>query len=163
MRSNDGMVMKLFSAQRYDPKQVSQSLVWCAEPHKKFFRAIQSQTVGYSKHNFGTPHRLPFRIRLPGGMKIQKSLCLHVWSLRMRSSDGMAMKLFSAQRYDPKHVSQSLVWCAESHKKVFRAIQSQTVGYSKHNFWDTSETSLQNQVARGYENTKIAMFARLVA
>ena len=70
---------------------------------------------------------------------------------------------FSAQRYDPKQVSQSWVWCAESHKNFFRAIQSQTVGYSKHNFWVTSETSLQNQVARGYENPKIATFARFVA
>ena len=70
----------------------------------------------------------------------------------MRSKHGMVMKLFSAQRYDLKQVSQSLVWCAEPHKKFFRAIQSQPVGYSKHNFWVTSETSLQNQVARGYEN-----------
>ena len=65
--------------------------------------------------------------------------------------------------YDPRQVFESLVWCAEPHKNFFRAIQSQTVGYSKHNFWDTSETSLQNQFTRGYENAKIAMFARLVA
>ena len=95
-------------------------------------------------------------------MKIQKSVCLHVWWLRMRSKYDMVMKLFSAQRYDLKQASESLVWCAEP-PNFFHAIQSQTVGYSEHNFWDTSETSLQNQVARGYENPKIAIFARLVA
>ena len=132
--------------------------------HRKVFRDISIQNF-ISKASFFAYFCTfsDFRIRLPGGMKIQKSLRLHVLSLRMRSNDGMVMKLFSAQRYDPKQVSQSLVWCAEPHKKFFRAIQSQTVGYSKHNFWDTSETSLQNQVARGYENPKIAMFARLVA
>ena len=81
----------------------------------------------------------------------------------MRSKHGMVMKLFSAQKYDPRQVSDSLVWRSEPHKTFFRAIQSQTVGYSKHNFWDTSETSLQNQVSKGYENPKITMFARLVA
>ena len=70
----------------------------------------------------------------------------------MRSNDGMVMKLFSAQRYDPKQVSESLVWCAEPHKKFFRATQSQTVDYSKHNFWDTSETLLENRVAKCPKN-----------
>ena len=65
--------------------------------------------------------------------------------------------------YDPKQVSESLVLCAEPHKKFSRPIQSQTVGCVKHNFWDTSETFLQNRVAKGYEISKIARFARLVA
>ena len=91
-------------------------------------------------------------------MKIQKSLCLHVWWLRMRSKYGMVTKLFSAQRYDPRQVSQNLVRCAEPHKKFSRHPQSHTVECVKHNFWDTSETLLQNGVARGYENSKIAMF-----
>ena len=81
----------------------------------------------------------------------------------MRSKHGMVTKIFSAQRYDPKQVSESLVSCAEPHKKFSRSIQSQTVGCVKHNFSDTSETFLQNRVAKGYENSKIAKFARLVA
>ena len=81
----------------------------------------------------------------------------------MRSKHGMVTKLFSAQRYDPREVSESLVLCAEPHKKFSRSTQSQTVGCVKHKFWDTSETLLQNRVAKGYENSKIAMFARLVA
>ena len=104
-----------------------------------------------------------FKIGLPRGMKTQKSLSLHVWWLRMRSKHGMVTKLFSAQRYDPKQVSESLVLCAEPLKKFSWPIQSQTVGCVKHNFWDTSETFLQNQVAKGYEISKIAKFARLVA
>ena len=70
---------------------------------------------------------------------------------------------FSAQRYDPRQVSQNLVRCAEPHKNFSRSIQSQTVGCVKHNFWDTSETFLRNRVAKEYENSKIAKFARLVA
>ena len=81
----------------------------------------------------------------------------------MRSKHGMVTKLFSAQRYDPKQVSESLVLCAEPHKKFSRPIQSQAVGCVKHNFWDTSETFLQNRVAKRYEISKIAKFARLVA
>ena len=104
-----------------------------------------------------------FKTGLPRGMKTQKSLSLHVWWLRMRSKHGMVTKLFSAQRYDPRQVSQNLVWCADPHKKFSRHPQSHTVECVKHNFWDTSETLLQNRVARGYENSKIAMFARLVA
>ena len=104
-----------------------------------------------------------FNTGLPRGMKSQKSLGLHVWWLRMRSKHGMVTKLFSAQRYDPKQVSESLVLCAEPHKKFSRPIQSQTVGCVKHNFSDTSETFLQNRVAKRYENSKIAKFARLVA
>ena len=104
-----------------------------------------------------------FNTGLPRGMKSQKSLGLHVWWLRMRSKHGMVTKLFSAQRYDPKQVSESLVLCAEPHKKFSRPIQSQTVGCVKHNFWDTSETLLQNRVGEGYGNSKTAMFARLVA
>ena len=50
--------------------------------------------------------------------------------------------------YDPRQVSESLVWCAEPHKKFIRATQSQIVDYSKHNFWNTSETFLQNRVAK---------------
>ena len=104
-----------------------------------------------------------FKIGLPKGMKTHKSLSLHVWWLRMRSKHGMVTKLFSAQRYDPRQVSESLVWCAEPHKKFSRLIQSQTVGCVKHNFWNNSETFLQNRVAKGYEISKFAMFARLVA
>ena len=103
-----------------------------------------------------------FKIGLLRGMKTHKSLSLHVWWLRMRSKHGMVTKLFSAQRYDPRQVSESLVWCAEPHKKFSRLIQSQTVACVKHNFWNTSETFLQNRVAKGYEISKFAMFARLV-
>ena len=80
----------------------------------------------------------------------------------MRSKHGMVTKLFSAQRYDPRQLSESLVLCAEPHK-IFRPIQSQTVGCVKHNFWDTSETFLQNRVAKGYEISKITSFAQFVA
>ena len=104
-----------------------------------------------------------FKTRLPRGMKLQKSLCLHVWSLRMRSRYGMVTKLFSAQRYDPRQVSQNLVRCAEPHKKFSRHPQSHTVECVKHNFWDTSETLLQNRVGKGYGNSKNAMFALLMA
>ena len=130
---------------------------------KVFFAPFKVKQLGTQNTIFGSPHRLPFRIRLPGGMKIQKSLRLHVLSLRMRSNDGMVMKLFSAQRYDPRQVSQNLVRCAEPHKKFSRHPQSHTVECVKQNFWDTSETLLQNRVAKGYENSKIAMFARFVA
>ena len=41
MRSKYGMVTKLFSVQRYDPRQVSESLVWCAKPHKEFSRPLK--------------------------------------------------------------------------------------------------------------------------
>ena len=132
--------------------------------HRKIFRDISIENF-ISKSSFLT-HFEAFsnlRIGLPGSMKIQKSLCLHVWWLRMRSKYGMVTKLFSAQRYDPRQVFESLVWCAEPHKKFSRHPQSHTVECVKHNFWDTSETLLQNRVARGYENSKIAMFARLVA
>ena len=81
----------------------------------------------------------------------------------MRSKHGMVTKLFSAQRYDPRQVSESLVWYAEPHKKFSRPTQSHTVECVIHTFGDTSETLLQNRVAKGYENSKIAMFARLVA
>ena len=43
MRSKHGVVTKLFLAQKYDPRQVVESLVWCAEPHKNFSRPTQSQ------------------------------------------------------------------------------------------------------------------------
>ena len=132
--------------------------------HRKIFRGISIENFisipSFFTH-FGAFSN--FRIGLPGGMKIQKSLCLHVWSLRMRSKYGMVTKLFSAQRYDPRQVSQNLVRCAEPHKKFSRHPQSHTVECVKHNFWDTSETLLQNRVAKGYENSKIAMFAHLVA
>ena len=36
-------------AQKHSNKK---SVATGSEPHKKFFHAIQSQTVGYSKHNF---------------------------------------------------------------------------------------------------------------
>ena len=131
---------------------------------RKIFRDISIENF-ISKPSFFTYFGAfsNFRIGLPGSMKIQKLLCLHVWWLRMRSKHGMITKLFSAQRYDPRHVSESLVWCAEAHKKFSRPPQSQTVRCVKHNFGDTSETLLQNRVAKGYENSKIAMFARLVA
>ena len=75
----------------------------------------------------------------------------------MRSKYGMVTNFFSsAQKYDSKKVFKSLVWCAETHNRFSRAPQSQTVGCVKHNFWDTSETLLQNQVGKGYENSKIA-------
>ena len=70
----------------------------------------------------------------------------------MRSKYGMVTKLFSAQRYDPRQVLKSLVWCAEPHRKFSRPVQSQTVECVKQNFWDTSETLLQNRVTKGYEN-----------
>ena len=132
--------------------------------HRKVFRDISIKNF-ISKASFFAYFCTfsDFRIRLPGGMKIQKSLCLHVWSLRMRFKYGMVTKFFSAQRYDPRQVSQNLVRCAEPHKKFSRHPQSHTVECVKHNFWDTSETLLQNRVAKGYENSKIAMFARLVA
>ena len=41
MRSEHGMVTKVFSAQMYDPRQVSESLVWYAEPHKKFIGPLK--------------------------------------------------------------------------------------------------------------------------
>ena len=78
----------------------------------------------------------------------------------MRSKYGMVTKLFSAQRYDPRQVLQNLVRCAEPHKNFSQPTQTQTVGYVKHSFCDTF---LQNRVAREYENSKITMFARLVA
>ena len=131
--------------------------------HRKIFRCISIENF-ISIPSFFTLFGAfsNFRIGLPGGMKIQKLLCLHVWSLRMRSRYGMVTKPFSAQRYDPRQVSQNLVWCAEPHKKFSRHPQSHTVECVKHNFWDTSETLLQNRVAKGYENSKIAMFARFV-
>ena len=96
--------------------------------HRKIFRGISIESFisipSFFTH-FGAFSN--FRIWLPGSMKIQKSLCLHVWSLRIRSNDGMVMKLFSAQRYDPKQVSQSLVWCVEPHKIFSR--------HSKSNSW----------------------------
>ena len=81
----------------------------------------------------------------------------------MRYKYGMVTKRFSVQRYDPRQVSQNLVWCAEPHKKFSRLIQSQTVGCVKHNIWNTLEAFHQNRVAKGYEISKFAMFARLVA
>ena len=81
----------------------------------------------------------------------------------MRSKYYIVTKPFSAQRYDPRQVFESLVWCAKPHRKFSRPTQSQTGGCVKHNFWDTSETLLQNRVGEGYENSKIAMFTRLVA
>ena len=81
----------------------------------------------------------------------------------MRSKYGMVTKLFFAQRYDPRQELESLVWCAKPHRKFSRLTQSQTGGCVKHNFWDTSETPLQNRVGEGYGNSTIAMFARLVA
>ena len=44
--------MKLFSAQMYDPKQVFESSVWCAESQQKLSRPTQSQPVGCVKQNF---------------------------------------------------------------------------------------------------------------
>ena len=131
--------------------------------HRKIFRGISIEnfiSIASFFTHFGAFSN--FRIGLPGSMKIQKSLCLHVLWLRMRSKHGMVTKLFSTQRYDPRQVSQNLVWCAESHKKFFRHPQSHTVECVKHNFWDTSKTLLQSRVAKGYENSKIAMFARFV-
>ena len=128
--------------------------------HRKIFRGISIQNF-ISKPSFFI-HFGAFSNGLPKGMKIQKSLCLHVWWLRIRSKYGMVTKFFSAQSYDPRQVLKSLVWCAEPHKKFSRSTQSQTVGCVKHNFWGTSETLLQNRVAKGYENSKIAMFARFV-
>ena len=92
--------------------------------HRKVFRDISIKNF-ISKASFFAYFCTfsDFRIRLPGGMKIQKSLRLHVWSLRMRSNDGMVIKNFSAQRYDPKQVSESLGLCAEPHKKFSRATQ----------------------------------------
>ena len=103
--------------------------------HRKIFRGISIENF-ISIPSFFTHFDAfsNFRIGLPGGMKIQKSLCLHVWSLRMRSKHGMVTKLFSAQRYDPRQVSQNFVWCAEPHKKFSRRPQSHTVECVKHNF-----------------------------
>ena len=61
----------------------------------------------------------------------------------MRSKYGMVTKFFSAQKYDPRQVLESLVWCAKPHRKFSRSTQSQTCGCVKHNFWDTSETPHQ--------------------
>ena len=131
--------------------------------HRKLFIRISIENF-FSKPSFFTHFGAfsNFRIGLPGSMKIQKLLCLHVWWPRMRSKHGMVTKLFSAQRYDPRQVSQSLVWCAKPHQRFPRHPQSHTVECVKHNFWDTSETLLQNRLARGDENSKIGMFARLV-
>ena len=81
-------------------------------------------------------------------MKIQKSLCLHVWWLRIRSKYSMVTKFFSAQRYDPRQVPKNLVCCAKPHKKLSRPPQSHTVECVKHNFhtpWqpDSEEQSLK--------------------
>ena len=66
----------------------------------------------------------------------------------MRSKYGMVTKFFPAQMYDPEQVFESLVWCAESQQKLSRPTQSQTVGCVTHNFWNTSETFLQNRVPK---------------
>ena len=81
----------------------------------------------------------------------------------MRSKNGMVTKIFSVQRYDPTQVYESLVWYTEPHKIFSRSSLSHTVECVIHNFWDSSDTLLPNRVAREYENSKIAMFARLVA
>ena len=80
----------------------------------------------------------------------------------MCSKCGTATKLLSAQMYDTRQVFESLVCCVEPHKQFSRPPQSHTVECVIHNFWDTTETFLQNRVAKGNENSKIAMFARLV-
>ena len=131
--------------------------------HRKIFRDISIENF-ISKPSFFTHFGAfsNFKTGLPRGMKTQKSLSLHVWWLRMRSKHGMVTKLFSAQRYDPRQVSQNLVRCAEPHKKFSRTTQTHTVRCVKHNFWDTSKTFLQNRVAKGYETSKITMFARFV-
>ena len=110
--------------------------------HRKVFRDISIKNF-ISKASFFAYFCTfsDFRIRLPGGMKIQKSLRLHVLSLRMRSNDGMVMKLFSAQRYDPKQVSQSLVWCADPHKKFFAPFKVRQLG--------TQNTIFGNLILKG--------------
>ena len=66
----------------------------------------------------------------------------------MRSKYGMVAKLFSAQRYDPRKVFESLAWCAKLYKKFSRPPKSYTVDCVIHTFGDTSETLLQNRVAK---------------
>ena len=75
MRSKHGMVAKLFSAQRYDPRQVSQNLVWCAEPHKKFSRHPQSHTVECVKHNFWQPDSEGESLKCPRNCVLRTRMC----------------------------------------------------------------------------------------
>ena len=93
---------------------------------KIFFAPFKVKQLGTQKAIFGTPQRLPFRIRLPEGMKIQKSLCLHVWSLRMRSNDGMVMKFFLRKGMIPNKYRKA-EFGVRNLTIFFRAIQSQTV------------------------------------
>ena len=41
MRFKHGIITKRFSAQMYDPRQVSESLVWCVEPHKDILGTLK--------------------------------------------------------------------------------------------------------------------------
>ena len=127
--------------------------------HRKIFRDISIKNF-ISKASFFAYFCTfsDFRIGLPGGMKIQKSLRLHVLSLRMRSNDGMVMKLFSAQRYDPRQVFESTVWCAEPYKKFSRPPKSYTVDCVIHNSEDTSETSFRIGLSRSVNIQKSLCF-----
>ena len=127
--------------------------------HRKIFRGISIENFisipSFFTH-FGAFSN--FRIGLPGSMKIQKLLCLHVWWLRMRSKYGMVTKLFSAQRYDPRQVFESLVWCAEPYKKFSRPPKSYTVDCVIHTFGDTSETSFRIGLSRSVNIQKSLCF-----
>ena len=46
MRSKYGMVTKFLSAQMYDPRQASESLVWSAKPHKNFLGPLKVKQLG---------------------------------------------------------------------------------------------------------------------
>ena len=99
-----------------------------------------------------------FKIGLGKGMKTQKSLSLHVWWLRMKVKHGMVTKLFSAQRYNPKQVFESTVWCAEPYKKFSRPPKSYTVDCVIHTFGDTSETSFRIGLSRSVNIQKSLCF-----
>ena len=112
--------------------------------HRKIFGDIAIE-IFISKPSFFTHFGAfsNFRFGLPGSMKIQKALCLHVWQLRINSKHGTVTKLFSAQRYDLGQVFESLVWCAEPYKKFSRPPKSYTVDCVIHNSEDTSKTSFR--------------------
>ena len=80
MRSKYGMVTKMFSAQRYDPIQVSESLIWCAKPHKHFSRPTQSQTVGCVKHNFWQPDSEGKSLKCPKNCVLRTQLFDFEWA-----------------------------------------------------------------------------------
>ena len=121
--------------------------------HRKVFRDISIENF-ISKASFFAYFCTfsDFRIKLPEGMKIQKSLCLHVWSLRMRSNDGMVMKLLSEQRYDPKQVSQSLVWCAEPHKQFFASFKVKQLGTQNTIFGTPPRLPFRIRLPEGMKN-----------